>query len=116
MEHAEKKKFKLRREDMIAISVLIIFLIIMAIPIYAPKDGCEVARAGYKCESIENVMIENCEYWSEFNCNTEADNSLVQIEWYIGELCKLQNQEHKTGLDCNNLQYACNQISGQELC
>jgi len=109
-------KIKLSKLDIIAIIILIIFVILVTIPVYAPKGGCEVARAGYKCASFKDVMIENCVYWGDYNCDTSADVSLTQIEWYIENLCNLQNQYHNTGLDCSNLKSACNQITGSNVC
>ena len=117
-EHKTKIPFKIKlsKADYIAIIVLIVFLILVSIPTYAPKDDCEVARPDYKCASLKDVMIENCNYWGEYQCNTNADVSLPQIEWYIGNLCKLQNQYHNTGLDCSNLKLACNTITGNQVC
>ena len=118
-EHKKSKlpfKLKLNKWDIISLFVLIIFVAIMAYLAFIPKDGCEVARPGYKCASLEDVMIENCVYWGTFDCDTQADVSLTQIEWYIGNLCNLQNKYHSTGLDCSNLQAACNQITGKQTC
>ncbi len=116
----KKKKFpfkiKLTKWDIVSIIALIIFIILVSIPTYLPKGECEVARPGYKCASLKDVMIENCIYWGKYDCNTEADISLPQIEWYIENLCKLQNQYHNTGLDCSNLKSACNQITGNQTC
>jgi hypothetical protein len=116
----EKRKvripFKLRKIDIISIIVFIIFTIFLSYPTYAPKGECEVARPAYKCASFKEVMIENCAYWGTYNCNTESDVSLAQVEWYIGNLCKLQNQYHNSGLDCSNLKSACNQISEKQVC
>jgi len=109
-------KVKLSKWGMISIIALIVFVILVAIPVYIPKGECEVARPGYKCASLKNVMIENCIYWGNYNCDTSADISLKQIEWYIENLCKLQNQYHNTGLDCSNLKSACNQIIGNQTC
>ena len=109
-------KLKLGKWDVIAIVFLLIFVIAISIPTYLPKDSCEVARPEYKCATFEQVMIENCNYWGEYDCDTSADVSLTQIEWYIGNLCNLQNQYHSTGLDCNTLQIACNQITGEQIC
>ncbi|MFH1473923.1 MAG: hypothetical protein ABIE55_03445 [Candidatus Aenigmatarchaeota archaeon] len=115
-----KKKFslnlKMSKWDKISIMILLVFVILVTLPTLVPKDGCEVARAGYKCASLEEVMVEHCEFWGEYDCVTEADVSLEQVEWYIGNLCNLQNQEHNTGLDCSNLKSACNQISGSIVC
>lgn len=107
---------KLTRTDIIAIVALVVFLIMVSIPTYAPRNGCEVARPNYKCASFEDVMIENCNYWAQYDCNTNADVSLPQIEWYIDNLCKLQNTYHGTGLDCSNLKSACNAIAGEQIC
>ena len=107
---------KLNRKDYIAISALVIFVILMAIPIYKDKQGCEIAQAGYTCDSAENVMIENCEYWGEFSCNSEADVSLPQIEWYIGNLCELYRDNHDSSFNCEDLPTACNAISGENIC
>lgn len=107
---------KLRKIDVLAIIALIIFVIVVTIPGYAPKDNCEVARPDYTCASLKDVMIENCNYWGKYSCDTSADVSLPQIEWYILNLCKLQNQYHNTGLDCSDLKSACNQITGNQTC
>ena len=117
-EEKPKKRFsiKLSKWDKISIIILIIFVILVTIPVYIPKGGCEVARAGYKCASFKDVMSENCVYWGNYSCNTSADISLTQIEWYIENLCNLQNQYHNTGLDCSNLNSACNQITGSKVC
>jgi hypothetical protein len=109
-------KLKLKRWDVIAIAFLIIFVILISIPTFLPKDNCEVARPEYKCATFKDVMIENCNYWGEYGCDTQADVSLTQIEWYIGNLCNLQNQYHSTNLDCSTLQIACNQITGEQTC
>jgi len=113
-----KKRFpiKLTKKDIISIVALIIFLILVSIPVYISKGECEIARPEYKCASIKNVMIENCVYWGNYSCNTNADVSLTQIEWYIKNLCGLQNQYHQTGLDCSNLKSACNKIVGNQTC
>ena len=119
MEHEKNKRIKfpkLKKWDKILIVVAILFIILMAIPVYRDKGDCEVARAGYTCDSAKNVMIEHCEYWSEYNCDTQSDISLPQVEWYIGNLCEIHNDNHKAGLNCANLQSACNQVSGRSLC
>lgn len=117
-EEKSKRRFpiKLSRWDIISIIILIIFVILVTIPVYIPKGECEVARPGYKCASVKDVMIGNCVYWGNYSCNTTADVSLTQIEWYIENLCYLQNQYHNTGLDCSNLKSACNQITGSKIC
>ncbi|MDD5416788.1 MAG: hypothetical protein PHU12_02315 [Candidatus Aenigmarchaeota archaeon] len=119
MEEEKKKLFKipkLKKWDKIALVGLIIFIILMAIPVYRSKGDCEVARPEYKCESAKNVMIEHCTYWAQYQCDTSADISLPQVEWYIKNLCEIYNQNHNAGLNCNNLKLACNVISGQSLC
>jgi len=107
---------KMNRTDIVSIIVLIIFVIFLSYPTYAPKDDCEVSRPAYKCASFKDVMIENCDYWGNYSCDTNADLSLPQIEWYIDNLCKLQNQYHNSGLDCSSLKSACNQIAGKQTC
>ena len=118
--HVKEKKsrfpIKLSRRDMISVMILLIFVILVTVPTLAPKGECEVARPGYKCESLKNVMVEHCQYWGEYDCDTASDVSLVQVEWYIQNLCNLQNQEHGTGLDCSNLRNACNEIAESLLC
>jgi hypothetical protein len=109
-------RIKLTRTDILAIIALIIFIILVTIPQYISKDNCEVARPNYKCASLKDVMIENCNYWGKYECDTNADVSLPQIEWYILNLCKLQNQYHGTGLDCSDLKSACNKITGSQTC
>jgi hypothetical protein len=107
---------KLTKKDILAIMILIIFIILVIIPQYYSKGNCEIARPDYKCASIKDVIIENCNYWGKYSCNTNADVSLPQIEWYILNLCKLQNQYHNTGLDCSDLKSACNKITGSQTC
>lgn len=114
----QKKRFpiKLTKKDIISIVALIIFLILVSIPVYTSRGENEIARPNYKYASIKNVMTENCVYWGKYNCNTNADNSLTQVEWYIKNLCDLQNKYHQTGLDCSNLKSACNEIVGNQTC
>jgi hypothetical protein len=115
-----KRKFsfnlKMSKWDKISIITLIVFAIIFTLPTLIPKGECEVARPGYKCASLKDVMIEHCQYWGEYDCDTEADISLEQVEWYIENLCNLQNQYHDSGLDCSNLKRACNEISASLVC
>ncbi|MFQ6020560.1 MAG: hypothetical protein ACE5J4_00885 [Candidatus Aenigmatarchaeota archaeon] len=111
----EKLKIpKLTKMDKIAIIILIIFVILVTIPIYLPKGECEVTRPRYKCASFKDVMIENCQYWAQYDCDTSSDISLVQIEWYIKNMCEFQSK--KQILDCSNLKLACNQITGSQIC
>jgi len=118
-EHKSRRfpfKIKLAKQDIIAIIALIIIVILVTIPTYLPKGECEVARPNYKCASFKEVLIENCNYWGSYECNTGADVSLPQIEWYIENLCELQNKYHNTGLDCSNLKSACNKITESQTC
>ena len=123
----EKKGFKLpklKKWDKIGIVVLIIFVILVSIPVYRSKAGCEVARPGYKCASAREVIIEHCTLWGEFGCphceedewQTCADPSLPQVEWYIENLCKVHNDNNKDKLDCSNLKLTCNQATGETTC
>ena len=109
-------KIKLSKWDIVSIIFTILFLSLITMPYYLPKGECEVARAAYKCASLKDVMAENCIYWGNYSCNTASDVSLTQIEWYIGNLCSLQNQYHNSGLDCSNLKAACNQITEKQTC
>jgi hypothetical protein len=103
---------KLTRKDWLGIALLVIVVVLLAIPTYyRPNTDCEVARPAYKCESAFNVMKEHCAYWGEFKCNTAADNSLPQVEWYLKSLCDIHNADHANKLDCTNLKHACNQVS-----
>jgi hypothetical protein len=119
VEHKSRRfpfKIKLTKWSIISIIILIVFLFLVSIPTYLPKGECEVARPNYECASLKDVMIENCVYWGDYKCDTNADVSLPQIEWYIGNLCGLQNQYHNTGLDCSDLKSVCNQITGNQTC
>lgn len=109
-------KLKLGKWDLIAIAVLAGFIILMAALIYAPKGGCEVARAGFTCVSAKDVIIEDCNYWAKYGCDSTKDASLPDIEFEIGGLCKIQNSLHGSGLDCSNLKQACNQIAQKQVC
>jgi len=119
MEESKETKKRIRinlaRKDWLYILALVIFIAILTYPNYVNKGNCEVARPGFKCESVRNVMIENCNYWSTYTCDTSKDVSLVQIEWYIGKLCDLQKQKDPS-LDCSNLKTACNQITQTNTC
>jgi hypothetical protein len=120
--HEGKPKFKMpfsykvTKWDIIGAAISIVILSLMILPQYIPKDGCEVARPNNECATVKDVMTEHCAYWGNYSCNTSADVSLTQVEWYIGNLCKLQNQYHGTGLECSNLKSACNQMSGKNIC
>lgn len=115
----EEKKFKIKlpklsKWDKLGLIALFAFIILAAIPVYIPKGECEIARPGYKCASSVDVMIENCVYWGNYKCNTTADVSLPQVEWYIKNLCDMASK--KKTLDCANLKLACNQITGNTTC
>jgi hypothetical protein len=109
------KNINITKKDMFAIIALVLFVFLMAVPIYKDKEGCEIAQAGYTCDSAENVMIDNCKYWAQWNCDSSADSSLPQIEWYIGNLCEIYKKNHDANFDCS-LPVACNSISGENLC
>lgn len=110
------KRVKLSRFDILALAALVGFIVLMASLIYAPKGGCEVARAGFTCAPAKDVMVEDCSYWSKWNCDSSKDISLPNIEFQIEGLCKVQNRLHGTGLDCSNLKQACNQIAERQVC
>lgn len=109
-------KLKLGKWDLMAIAVLAGFIILMAVLIYGPKGNCEVARAGFTCVPAKDVIIEDCNYWAKFGCDSTKDASLPDIEFEIQSLCKIQNSLHGTGLDCSNLKMACNQIAQRSVC
>ncbi|MBL7160109.1 MAG: hypothetical protein ISS95_00945 [Candidatus Aenigmarchaeota archaeon] len=115
---------KITKWDVLAIIALIVFVILVSIPVYKDKEGCEVARPGYKCASAKDVMIEHCAHWAKWECphcgkdewKTCADPSLPNVEWYIENLCNVHNDLHKDKFDCSNLKLACNQASGEVVC
>ena len=108
---------KLGKKDWLGIAFLLAVVILLAVPAYyRPNPDCEVARPDYKCASAKDVMIEHCVYWGEFRCDSNADNSLPQVEWYIGNLCSIHNADHADKLDCTNLMHACNQVTGNVTC
>ncbi len=119
-EEATPKKFfgKLKpgKFDILALAALAGFIILMAALIYAPKGECEVARAGGTCVPAKDVIIEDCNYWAKYGCDSTKDASFPDIEFEIGSLCKIQNSLHGTGLDCSNLKTACNQITQKQVC
>ena len=107
---------KPEKKELVVLVAFIVFLILVTIPVYKDKKGCEIARPGYKCASAKDVMIENCEYWAKYNCNTSADASLPQVVWYIKNLCEIAKKLHGYGYECSNLKIACNQVAGREIC
>ncbi|MBU5575251.1 MAG: hypothetical protein QXF15_02275 [Candidatus Aenigmatarchaeota archaeon] len=102
--------------DWISLIIMIIIFISITIFVNMPKNGCEIARPGYKCESAWNVMKENCIYWGNWSCDSSKDISLPQIEWYILNLCQIHNRYHENKLDCNNLKAACNIVTEKNIC
>ncbi len=106
----------LKTKEIVIIATFFIFLILVTIPVYKDKHGCEVARPNYKCESAYNVLKENCEYWSKYNCNTSADISLPQVVWYIKNLCEIANEHHNYGFNCDNPKEVCNQVMNKTVC
>ncbi len=119
MPEEKKKRFsmpKLSKWDIVSIIVLLVFLTLVTIPTYVNRENCEVARPNFKCATIKDVLIENCVYWGNYDCDTNADVSLPQVEWYIGNLCDLQNRYHNAGLECSNLKSACNAVTGSQTC
>jgi len=101
---------KFTKRDWTALAVLLVAVVLLAIPIYADKKGCEVARAAFKCEPAKIVMTENCQLWNKYSYDTSKDISLVQVEWYIGNLCTIHNRYHSDKLDCSNLKAACDSL------
>src|SRR3990172_1660662 len=102
---------KLTRKDWTGIGILVIVVIVLAIPVYyRPNPDCEVAQAGYKCVSAKTALVENCNAWARYSCDSTADISLPQVEWYIGNLCQIHNDNHADKLDCSNLKQACDQV------
>ncbi len=104
------------QKEIFVLVAFVIFLILVTIPVYKPRNGCEVARPGYECASAKDIMMENCKYWAKYNCNTSADVSLPQVVWYIENLCKIANELHDYGYECSNPKIACNQAAGREIC
>lgn len=102
--------------DILALAALAGFIILMAALIYAPKGGCEVARADSACVPAKDVLVEDCGYWAKYGCDSAKDASLPDIEFQIAGLCKIQNSLHGAGLDCSNLKAACNRITGKQVC
>jgi hypothetical protein len=110
----ELKIPKLGRRDYVGIAVLVLVVAILMVPTYyRPNPDCEVSRPAFKCETAKNVIVENCNYWGRFDCDSTADSSLPQIEWYIQNLCGIHNRYHADKLDCSNLKHACNQVAAQ---
>lgn len=109
----EKKKYKLTKSDVIWIIIAVLFIALIAIPRYLPREY-DVARPNYTGASAKDVMIENCVYWGKYQCDSTKDVSLPQVEWYINDLCGVAGQQ--SSLNCANLKQACNQITGNQTC
>lgn len=108
---------KLTKKDWLGIAILFVVVVLLAIPVYyMPNPDCEVARPDYKCASAKDVMVENCNLWGKFNCDSTADSSLPQVEWYLGNLCQIHNKDHADQLDCANLKATCNSVVGHVVC
>ncbi|NOZ81931.1 MAG: hypothetical protein GXO63_02155 [Candidatus Micrarchaeota archaeon] len=131
---------KLKTSEIAAVAGLVIFTFVLLLPSFLPKNGCEVARPGYKCASIEDVLKENCVYWEKYACLKDcrygsknecekagcywepdrficaADPSLPQVTWYIKNLCELYNQKHGTDYGCATPETACAIVLGREVC
>ena len=114
-EHKHKFNLKLSKWDILSIIALTIFLIIVISPTYYTGD-CEVARPNNKCIMFKDALIENCIFWGNYGCESSADVSLPQVEWYIKNLCENQNKYHGAGLDCSNLKSTCNKLTGNQTC
>ena len=110
------KLLKLSRTDVLAIVVLVVFVAVISLPAYLPKNGCEVARPDYKCVTFVDVMKENCQFWGKYDCDTNADPSLPDLVWYTQNLCNLQNENHGSGFDCSDLNSVCNEVVGSPVC
>jgi hypothetical protein len=105
-----------KKADFAALVFLILVVSFFGYYVFGPKNGCEVARPGYKCETAWNVMAEHCLYWGNWSCDSSRDVSLPQVEWYISNLCKIHNEYHDNKLDCTNLKEACNVVTGKQIC
>jgi len=113
----EFKMPKLRKRDYAGVAFLIIVMILLSVMVYyRPNPDCEVSRPAFKCETAKFVMVEHCDYWGGFECDSSADVSLPQVEWYIKNLCAIHNKYHPDQLDCANLKHACNQATGETTC
>ncbi len=105
----------LTKKDKIGIALLLIFIVVINIPAYFSTGKCEVARAGFKCAKFTEVLKENCEVWANYTCNSAADVSLPSVEWYIGNMCRLESQAHG-GISCTNLKETCNSVLQRQAC
>ncbi len=111
----KKLGFSLTKKDIAAIAMFVIFISLVAYPVYRDKHGCEIARPGYKCASAKDVLVENCKFFANYSCNVSANPSLEQIVWYIKNLCKIAN-EHGANYDCSNPKLVCNEVLDKNVC
>lgn len=109
-------RIKLGKGEIALLATFIVFLILVSIPVYTDKHGCEVARPGYKCASAYEVIIENCKHFAKYNCNVSADISLAQVVWYIKNLCEIANKYHNYGFDCSDAKSICNTVLNYTAC
>ncbi len=107
---------RIGKKEAAVTAVFLIFLFLASYPLHKPKNGCEIARPGYKCASSLDVLRENCEYWARYNCNTSADPSLPQVVWYIENLCRIANRYHNTNFDCSNPKLVCRSVLNTSVC
>lgn len=101
---------------MLSVAILAVVVAVLITPAYLPKNGCEVARPNYECVTFVDVIKENCQFWGKYDCDSSADPSLPDLEWYTRNMCNLQNSNHVTGLDCSDLKSVCNEVVGGQIC
>ena len=105
------------RSDWISLAILVIVTFSFSYWLnFWPRGSCEVATAAYKCVPAQEVIIEHCNYWGNWSCDSSKDVSLPQVEWYISNLCQIHNKLHDNKFDCNNLRLTCNQATGKKVC
>lgn len=100
-EETPKREIRISKWSIVSVVLLIVLIILLSVPNYINKSNCEVARPGYKCETMLNVIRENCAY---LKTNNFTDESIV---WYVEQLCPLQNQYHNSKLDCSSARQVC---------
>ncbi len=126
----------MKKSDVAYILGAVLFVIVLGLPGLLPKNGCEVARPGYKCASAEEVIKENCRYFAGFSCDSNcsgfggrygceksgcvwvpelrectSDISLPNVKWYISNLCEIAKSRHP-GIDCSDPVEVCKRIAG----
>jgi len=72
------------RRDKVAVLLLVAFIAITSALNHIPSS-CEVAKAGYKCVSVEEALKEACS-----NLKLVPNESRSNYEWYIKSLCSLK--------------------------